>query len=53
MTMRKLMINIIWLLFASCMVCPDAVFNSVEGYGVQGEGYFMSFQVETEIRRSF
>jgi len=47
------MINILFTLFASCMISPDAVLDEVEGFSVQGEGYFMSFQVENEIRRSF
>lgn len=44
--------NIIWLLFASCMVSPDAVLDSIDGFGVEGELYNMSVQIKQEVRRS-
>jgi hypothetical protein len=47
------MINIIYLIFAACLVSPDAVLNSVEGYSVEGEVYLMSVDLPAKIRRSF
>ena len=46
------MVSIIYLIFASCMVSPDAVFNAVSGYSVEGEIYNMSVEIKEEKRRS-